>query len=76
MATYSIGEEVIYRDQRYVIGTASPRPPYQFRLLATTPDGMRVVLALESELTKMERYTHARNDTESIRSSAPRSRHH
>lgn len=74
MATYSIGEEVLYQDQSYVIGTASPRPPYQYRLLATTPEGVKVVWALGSELTKMERYTRPKNDTESFKSSAPSAR--
>ncbi len=71
MVSFSTGEEVLYRGDRYVISTASPLPPYQYRLLATTPEGARVVWAQASELGKMERYTRARDDTAVYASSAP-----
>lgn len=71
MVSFSTGEEVLYRGDRYVISTSSPRPPYQYRLLATTSEGARVVWARESELEKMERYTKALDDTKSFKSSAP-----
>ncbi|MBW7916888.1 MAG: hypothetical protein H3C53_09450 [Trueperaceae bacterium] len=71
MVSFSTGEEVLYRGERYVISTTSPQPPYQYRLLASTPDGARVVWALASELGKMERYTTARDDTKAYKSSAP-----
>lgn len=71
MASFSIGEEVLYEGERYVISTSSPRPPYKYRLLATTPAGARVVWAVASELTKMERYTKPRDDTLDYRGSGP-----
>jgi hypothetical protein len=70
MVSFSVGEEVLYQGERYVISTASPRPPYQYRLLATTPEGAKVQWALAADLTKMERYTRALDDTRSIKSSA------
>ncbi|MBX3139479.1 MAG: hypothetical protein KF875_01860 [Trueperaceae bacterium] len=70
MVSFSVGEEVLYKGERYVISTASPRPPYQYRLLATTPEGAKVRWALAADLTKMERYTRALDDTRSIKSSA------
>ncbi|HRP45993.1 MAG TPA: hypothetical protein PLT07_00460 [Trueperaceae bacterium] len=76
MATFSTGEEVLYQGERYVISTSSPRPPYQFRLLTTTPEGARVVWAAASELTKMERYTRPINDTTRITGSAPTTAKH
>lgn len=63
MASFSIGEEVMYRGLRYVISTASPHEPYRFRLLATTPEGARVAWARTDELQKMERYTRPNDDT-------------
>ncbi len=69
MVSFSVGEEVLYQGERYVISTASPRPPYQYRLLATTPDGAKVVWAMHADLGKLERYTKPLDDTRSIKGS-------
>ncbi len=71
MVSFTVGEEVLYQGERYVVSTASPRPPYQYRLLATTEEGVKVQWALAADLTKMERYTRPLDDTRSIKSSAP-----
>lgn len=62
MATFTVGEEVLFEDERYVV-SAIDRVDGRYRLLATTPHGARVVWAPHGALHKMERYTHARDDT-------------
>lgn len=64
---FSIGEEVIYRGQRYAISIAKPAAPYQYRLVRTTRDGAEIVWAQENELRKIESYTKPRDDTQLIR---------
>jgi len=71
MVSFSVGEEVIFQGKRYVISTASPRQPYQYRLLATTPEGARVAWAMRSDLGKMENYTTPNDDTSDIKGSGP-----
>ncbi len=66
MSSFTIGEEVLYRGERFAITTQAPLPPYQYRLVATTPQGVKVVWAQHEELGKMERYTTARDDTQRI----------
>jgi hypothetical protein len=63
MASFTIGEEVLHRGQRYVITTALPEAPYRYRLVATTPEGARVVWATQDSLQKMERYRIPVDDT-------------
>ncbi len=63
MASFTIGEEVLHRGERYVITTAAPGVPYRYRLVATTPDGARVVWATQDALTKMDRYRVPVDDT-------------
>ncbi len=75
MVSFSVGEEVMFQGKRYVISTASPRPPYQYRLLATTPEGARVAWAMLSDLGKMDNYTRPMDDTRGINSSAPTTAH-
>lgn len=68
---YSIGEEVLYRGDRYAITIAKPAEPYQYRLVRTTKDGAQVVWAQASELGKIESYTRPRDDTQLVRGSRP-----
>ncbi len=63
MTSFSVGEEVLYQGHRYVISTAPARPPYRFRLLATTAEGARVAWARPEDLHKIERYTRPNDDT-------------
>ncbi len=63
MVTYTIGEEVLYQGERFVISTAAERPPFRYKLLATTPDGMKFVWANPEQLSKMSRYTVPLDDT-------------
>lgn len=66
MASYTVGEEVLYRGQRYVISTAPAQPPYRYRLVATTPQGARLVWATPEQLQKIDSYTRPRDDTRSL----------
>ena len=63
MTSFSVGEEVLFEGQRYVISTAPAQPPYRFRLLASTPAGARVTWARVEDLHKIESYTRPRDDT-------------
>lgn len=64
MRTFQVGEEVLYDGRRYVISALHPDEPYHYRLLATTPDGARMVWANAESLKRIESYTKARADTE------------
>jgi len=62
MATFTVGEEVLFEDERYVVSSID-RTDGRYRLLATTPDGARVVWAPHAALHKLARYTDERDDT-------------
>lgn len=63
VATFTIGEEVMYDDERFVIAGLSAGEPVRYRLLATTPSGARVVWARPEDLGKMLTYTRPNDDT-------------
>ncbi|MEJ2290904.1 MAG: hypothetical protein P8Y13_07665 [Deinococcales bacterium] len=63
MVSFSAGEEVLYEGRRYVITTAPAKPPYRYRLVATTPEGARLVWARPEQLHKIDAYTRPRDDT-------------
>ncbi len=63
MASFTIGEEVLFEGLRYVISTAAAAAPYRFRLLASTPEGARIAWARPEDLEKMTRYTRPNDDT-------------
>jgi hypothetical protein len=63
MTSYRVGEEVVYRGDRYVVAEASDDAPYRYRLLATTHAGAQFVWANEAELAKIVGYTAPRDDT-------------
>lgn len=63
MSSFTIGEEVHYRGQRFVVSQSSDRQPLRYRLLATTPEGAKVVWAPADALEKIARYTRPVNDT-------------
>lgn len=59
---FSIGEEVLYEGERFVIaGTRAG--PYPYRLLATRSSGTRIVWAAPSQMAPMRAYTDPRDDT-------------
>jgi hypothetical protein len=64
MTHFTVGEEVLFEDRRYVVSTIEPDPPGRVRLLATTPDGARVVWSTRSRLAKIDAYTRPNDDTE------------
>lgn len=63
MATFTIGEEVMYEGERYVITLRQPQPPYRYRLVRTTAHGPEVAWARGEELDKIKAYTEPRADT-------------
>ena len=62
MTTFTVGEEVLYDDERFVIAGISDARPYQYRLLATTKRGTKFVWANEKDLEKIRAYTESRSD--------------
>jgi len=62
--TFTHGEEVLVDGVRYVISASDGRPPTRYRLLATTPQGPRIVWAAASALRKIDAYTRPRDDTD------------
>ena len=63
MASFMVGDEVIYRDNRYIIASRSGKGPYTFRLLASTPQGTQVAWANAHELRPVSSYLNSRDDT-------------
>ncbi len=70
--SFLIGEEVLYRGDRYSISIARRAEPYQYRLVRTTEDGAEVVWAQANELEKIKTYTEPRDDTQAFRGSRPK----
>ena len=62
---FTVGEEVLVDEVRYVVSTIEGDPPARYRLLATTPRGAVVRWAAAGELRKMSVYVRARDDTDS-----------
>jgi hypothetical protein len=63
---FTHGEEVLLGGERFVISTIEGSPPTRYRLLASGPSGPLVVWASPRELRKIERYTHAHDDTDRV----------
>lgn len=61
---FTVGEEVLVDDVRYVVSTIEGDPPERFRLLATTPTGAKVLWVAANELRKIDVYVRPRDDTE------------
>jgi hypothetical protein len=61
--TFTMGEEVLYEGERYVIWGISESEPIRYRLLATTKQGAKIIWANLKELEKIRRYTNPQNDT-------------
>ncbi|MDF1521901.1 MAG: hypothetical protein P1P87_03670 [Trueperaceae bacterium] len=62
--TFTVGEEVLVEDVRYVVSSIEGDPPTRYRLLATTPAGARVRWAAPSQLHKLTVYVRPRDDTD------------
>lgn len=63
MPIFTIGEEVLYDDIRYVVSVVRGNGAKRYRLLATRPDGARIVWATEDQIEKIRSYTEPRDDT-------------
>lgn len=64
--TFTIGEEVLYDDRRWVIGGIDAGPPERYRLLATTGAGARIVWVARARLSKLSNYTLPHDDTAAL----------
>lgn len=62
MPTFTVGEEVLFEDERFVIAAIEPGGS-RYRLLTTTAAGARIVWAPPAKLQKMTRYTLPKDDT-------------
>ncbi len=60
--TFSMGEEVLYEGERYVIWGMTDEPK-RYRLLATTSKGAKMLWVHPKELDKIHAYTEPKNDT-------------
>ena len=63
MATFNIGEEVMFEDERFTVAAISEDEPIRYRLLATTPNGARMVWVNPKDIEKMVSYTQPDDDT-------------
>jgi hypothetical protein len=61
--TFTMGEEVLYDDERYVIWGISEDEPKRYRLLATTKKGAKIIWANLKDIEKINKYTDPKNDT-------------
>ena len=61
--TFTMGEEVLYNGERYVIWGISEDKPVHYRLLATTKQGAKIIWASLNDVEKIKRYTEAKDDT-------------
>ncbi len=62
--TFTVGEEVLVDDRRYVVSAIEGSPPTRFRVLATSPEGATVRWVAPSELRKIDAYTRPNDDTD------------
>lgn len=62
--TFTVGEEVLVDDMRFVISEIEGRPPVRYRVLATTPTGALVRWVSPEALGKITAYTTANDDTD------------
>jgi hypothetical protein len=61
--TFTMGEEVLFEGERYVIWGISEDEPKRYRLLATTSKGAKMLWVNPNELQKMKHYTEPQDDT-------------
>jgi uncharacterized protein YigE (DUF2233 family) len=62
MIRFSVGEEVLFEGDRYVVSQVDPASE-RVRLLATTAEGAQVVWTTLGRLLKIDAYTRAHDDT-------------
>jgi hypothetical protein len=63
---FTHGEEVLMEGERFVIAAIEGDPPQRYRLLASGPNGPRVVWAPARALRKIDRYTRSHDDTDRV----------
>lgn len=62
--TFTVGEEVLVDDMRYVVSEIEGTPPTRYRILATTPHGAVVRWVAPNALHKIAAYTTPHDDTD------------
>ncbi len=62
--TFTVGEEVLVDDMRFVVSEIEGHPPVRYRLLATTPTGAVVRWVSPAAMGKIAAYTTASDDTD------------
>lgn len=65
MSKFTVGEEVRYDGDVYVISSRVDGPVPRYRLLASRPGGTRFQLVEEDQLQEIESYLNSRADTDS-----------
>jgi hypothetical protein len=60
--TFTMGEEVLFEGERYVIWGMTEHPE-RYRLLATGKKGARMLWVNPKDIEKMRQYTDPDNDT-------------
>jgi hypothetical protein len=63
--TFTMGEEVLFESERYVIWGISEDEPTRYRLLATTKAGAKMLWVSPKDLQKIRYYTDPKDDTAS-----------
>ena len=63
MRPFTIGEEVLYGGERFVINTVRPQEPYQFCIIRTGEHGAKILWVTEAELSRLDRYIEQHDDT-------------
>lgn len=64
MTTFTIGEEVLFEGERYVVSELRAGELYPVRLLQTTRTGARMPWVRLQDLNKIAAYTTALDDTQ------------
>lgn len=63
MADFTVGEEVMFDEERYVVASISDDEPKRYRLLATGKKGAKFVWAGVEDLEPMTSYLDPNDDT-------------
>jgi hypothetical protein len=61
--TFTVGEEVLYEEERFVVSQITTDQPPRYRLIMTSKQGARFVWARYEELSKIAHYTTPYDDT-------------
>lgn len=63
MRPFTIGEEVLYDGERFVITTSRPPEPYEFTIARSGAEGAQILWANSSQLKRISQYVDPKDDT-------------